>query len=211
MNYDGWKSLSKGFALLLWGIVATALSAAVGQIPAIDAGTAGTPTLESVVTAAVTGLLLFSYGAFNNWRKHSPSAPPILRDLDFVPILRRLFPVLLVCLLAGCATNRATFTEKLYDPETGNPTSDTTFSTNVTATVGSKVNEGAGSMSYQGKDWKLDVGGSANGLKAAGDPTQMLGYITQFMQGMATLFKQPAPAPTQTQTDLTLTLPEATP
>jgi hypothetical protein len=211
MNYDGWKSLSKGFALLLWGIIATALSAAIGQIPAIDAGTADIPSLESVVTTAVTGLLLLLYGAFNNWRKHSPSAPVFLRELDMKFVIKLFFPVLLVCLLVGCATNRATFTEKLYDPETGNPTSDTTFSTNVTATVGSKVNEGAGSMSYQGKDWKLDVGGSANGLKAAGDPTQMLGYITQFMQGMATLFKQPAPAPTQTQTDVNLTLPEATP
>jgi hypothetical protein len=198
MQYDAMKSLGKGLALLLWGAFAAAVSAALGQIPAVDAG--ATPTIDTsgiqpVLTTILTGIILFAYGAFNNWRKKSPKAPSWLRDLNVVPIIKILFPVLLVCLLAaGCATNRASFSEKLYDGDTGLPTSETTFSTTVMATAGSRVSEGAGSMSYSGKDWKLDVGGSAQGLKAAGDPAQLLQTLTLLAPVLLPLLQPPAPA-----------------
>lgn len=101
-NFDSKINAAKGTALALCGLIASAISLAVGQIPAVENGAVEIPTLDEILSVAVTSLVLYGYGRFNNWRKHGRNVPLWMQDLDLVPLVRLLFPALLVVALVGC-------------------------------------------------------------------------------------------------------------
>jgi hypothetical protein len=103
--------------------------------------------------------------------------------------MRPLLSLLCLAVLAGCATSRATFREVLADG------SSTEFETTVRATLGSRLQEGAGDMDYTGADWRLRVGQSATGLQAGGDPVELLRELTASVRVLAPFLQQPAAPP----------------
>lgn len=125
--------------------------------------------------------------------------PVVSRLAAWVRTPSKFWVVLVAAALAvggmGCATSGARFSERTY--QDGVVASETDFRTSVTATMGSKLNQGAGDLSYRGPDWNLSVGNAANGLQAAGDPAGILAAIAPLLSAYVALQPPPqAPAAT---------------
>jgi len=112
-NYSKTINQAKGIAAALWGAISAAIAVLVGNIEVIEAGALETPALDETVTVLVVTIGSYLFARFNNWRKHSNSAPYWLRDLNLVPILKALFPLILMASLValplvGCSTTKTT-------------------------------------------------------------------------------------------------------
>ena len=112
-NYSKTINQAKGIAAALWGAISAAIAVLVGNIEVIEAGALETPTFDETVTVLVVTIGSYLFARFNNWRKPSNSAPYWLRDLNLVPILTALFPLILMASLValplvGCSTTKTT-------------------------------------------------------------------------------------------------------
>lgn len=94
--------------------------------------------------------------------------------------------VALALLLAGCATSRAVFSETITAPD-GTVTT-TSLQLTGRATLGSKLQEGSGSVAYAFGDSILEVGNKTAGADSA-SPAEVLRALTV----LAPLLAQLAP------------------
>lgn len=106
--------------------------------------------------------------------------------------LRRLLPVLLLLLLPpACALNVTRFHERIVDLVTGKPTYKANCLTLTMATAGSKMQEGTGTVRYEGNDFKLNMGGDATGLQAGGEPVEVLKNLNGLSSLADTILNSP--------------------
>lgn len=102
--------------------------------------------------------------------------------------------LILALLCAGCALNRASLTETLLDPATGQATSRTRVETTVLTVAGSKAADGAGKVTYEATRsgaWKLEVGQSAHGLEAGGEPADVIREASPSLLKLLDLWVKP--------------------
>lgn len=110
---------------------------------------------------------------------------------DFLFTLFLIWVVVGCLMLTGCANHKLDFAESITDLE-GNVTT-TQFKISTTATWGSNVDEGIGSIDYKGPDWHLKANQAASGLQA-GDPSEMFTTIMGQMVPVFQMMAQPNPA-----------------
>lgn len=123
-------------------------------------------------------------------------------------VLQWILTIILTLLgLTGCATTKADFTaviETQYGPdgEVIGTTDTTHFIQKNLVTYGSKLNEGAGEMSYmwgEKGDGKMAVGNAASGLQA-GDANQMISELVKALVSQMSMLQlsQQTTAPSET-------------
>jgi membrane protein implicated in regulation of membrane protease activity len=102
------------------------------------------------------------------------------------------FALLLSFLATACSWNRAQFHETLLttDPDGTTHNAITDISHTNAATVGSRVEEGKGTVKYSGPDWSFALGNAAKGLDAA-DGTAILSHLLSLAELLAPLFIAP--------------------
>jgi len=170
-RYSGWKTAWKTIGMLFGALLAVAAAVAAVDVPDDWA------QFEQAWPALLVPVGLAAWRGLENWRKNS--------GVRGQPRFRWPWSAagVLVCaglLGAGCATNRAHFSERQHiDPVSGDLLSDTEFTQVGAVTWGSTQESATGDMAYTATPegaWDLRVGNQAT-AQQAGDPSEAVTAI----------------------------------
>ena len=115
-----------------------------------------------------------------------------MNTLRFAQILTTGLLGASMAILAGCATNMTSVSEKLYNDD-GTPSSEFAFNNRNWVTWGSKQESGAGTMAYEGDGWNLTANGGAKGQQAGTVNLTELAGLLQLLQELQPKTIPPTP------------------
>lgn len=151
-------------------------------------------TFRATWIAIILASLPVVWRVIENWRKNGgTNGKPLWRWPWNKTVAGLLIVALVLPTSLGCATNRQVCEERMYDGETGLPTSEFRYTQTGAVTWGSKQDEARGELDYTGPDWRLRTGNNAVGQQA-GDGTEIIRALLDIAAIVAPYLQQPTRA-----------------